>query len=207
MAVERGDGQPIFRSIFGESWKMLPPVFKAHYANRPFCEDVTLVRGTMYVRLSGVYRLASPIFHLTKTLVPRSGEKVDVTVRFKSESDSRVFRFEREFVFPDGKSYRFVSRMEPVGNNEVVEWTGSGIGWHAAYSYRKERVLLEHIGYRFKLFGFQVRLPLTFVLGMPSAEEQMIDDKSFSMQMQIHNPIFGKVYSYGGTFRLVEQEG
>lgn len=39
--------EPIFKSIFGESWDFLSPVMKKHYANRPYTDDVTVVEGTL----------------------------------------------------------------------------------------------------------------------------------------------------------------
>ncbi len=32
--------EPIFAEVFGAQWDRLPPALKAHYANRPFSNDV-----------------------------------------------------------------------------------------------------------------------------------------------------------------------
>jgi hypothetical protein len=206
MAVEKDFATAIFAPIFAESWAELPPVFRAHYANRPYSNDVTIVRGTMNVWLSFPVRLVAPLLRLTGTLVPRVGKEVAVTVKFCSETDSNVFRFEREFVFPDGQSHCFISRMQPVGCNQVVEWTDSGIGWHAAYSYREGKVSLNHLGYRLRLFGRVFRLPSRWLFGEAGAHETVIDEKSFSMRMQIRHPLFGELYCYGGRFELVREQ-
>ena len=58
--------EPIFKDIFAEQWKSLPPALKAHYANRPFSHDRVTVSGHLTIRFAGVeyvkvaYRLLDP---------------------------------------------------------------------------------------------------------------------------------------------------
>lgn len=198
--------QPIFQSIFGESWQALPKVMQRHYANRPFSQDLVTVEGTMEVTLSALAKLGAPLLRLTKTLVPKAGKNIAVTVSFRSEPHSKMFCFDREFRFADGSSYRFYSRLEPVGGAEVVEWTSSGIGWHAAYSFQDGKVLLKHLGYSIKLFGKRIPLPLGWVFGRSDAHEIAISDSQFEMSMAINHPVFGKFYGYGGTFTLTDMK-
>lgn len=198
------DKQPIFQSIFGDDWQSLPPVMHQHYANRPFSHDVTIVEGVMEVSMSPLVKLLSPLFRFTKTLVPKAGKDIAVKVHFCSEPDSNVFCFDREFRFPDGATHRFYSRMEPIGNNEVVEWTGSGIGWHAAYSYKDGKVMLKHLGYCIRLMGKRIRLPLGWLFGYGDAYEVPISDTSFDMAMTIQHPMLGRMYGYGGNFTIKE---
>ena len=94
--------------------------------------------------------------------------------------------------------------MEPIGGNEVIEWTASGLGWRAAYTYENDRVILRHRGYCIKLFGKRIALPLSALFGSANAEEWVISDNEFGMFMSIKHPIFGELYSYGGTFEIVE---
>ena len=206
MQGDRDGSAAIFAPIFGDSWVALPPVFRAHYANRPYSDDLTIVRGKMHVRLSPWVRMVSPLLRLTRTLVPKAGEDVAVTVKFCSERDSDVFRFEREFVFGDGECHRFISRMQPVGGNEVIEWTGSGIGWHAAYSHTAGKVILSHLGYRLKLFGRMFSLPSRWLFGEAEAHETAIDAITFAMEMRIRHPLFGEIYGYGGRFELIGEK-
>lgn len=175
-----------------------------HYANRPFTHDEVIVEGLLEVKTHWLVKLFAPIFTLSKTLVPKAGKNVKVIVIFKSEANSNRFCFDRTFSFADGKIFRFFSRMEPIGGNQVIEWTSSGIGWRATYSYENNRVILRHKGYCIRIFGKRVSLPITALFGTPSAEEKAISDDEFSMTMSIRHPLLGELYSYGGVFKVME---
>lgn len=194
----------IFRQIFGEAWERLPAVFLLHYANRPFCRDVVVVEGVMAVETSLIVRLLAPVLRLSGALVPLAGRDIPVTVAFRSEPASQVFRLDREFRFPGRRPYHFRSRMMPAGGNEVIEWMPVGLGWRAAFSFADGRVRLHHRGYALRLFGLAVPLPLHLLLGRGEAEEEALDERSFRMAMTIRHPLFGKVYGYSGTFAVKE---
>src|SRR5690606_28178496 len=49
--------QPIFQPIFAQDWDRLPAVMKKHYANRPYCQDRTIVDGRMSVEYRGLLQL------------------------------------------------------------------------------------------------------------------------------------------------------
>ncbi len=202
--TENSHHQPIFQPIFGKSWAQLPPVMHKHYANRPFSRDSVIVKGRLDIKLHWLVKMFAPLFAITKTLVPKAGSNIETVVNFASKPDSAYFCLEREFSFPDGQNYNFFSCMEPVGGNEVVEWTSSGIGWRAAYSYDGDQVILQHRGYCIKIFGRPIPLPFTLLFGRANAEERAISDIEFSMFMNITHPLFGELYSYGGTFEITE---
>ncbi|WP_367180976.1 DUF4166 domain-containing protein [uncultured Roseobacter sp.] len=63
---------------------------------------------------------------------------------------------------------------------------------------------LEHIGYRFKLGRLTMRLPVTWLFGVPSAWEEAIDGTHFRMEMTIQHWLFGYLYSYSGAFEIDE---
>ena len=54
--------EPIFKSIFGESWDDLLPVIQKHYANRPYTEDVITVNGKLDLMCEGPIKILSPFF-------------------------------------------------------------------------------------------------------------------------------------------------
>ena len=195
---------PIFQPIFGSTWNDLPPVMHKHYANRPFTGNVVIVEGLMKVKIHWLVKLLIPLFAVSKTLVPKAGTNIEVTVKFRSEPNSNIFCFDRKFSFPDGKVYRFFSRMEPVKGNEVIEWTASGLGWRAAYSFENNRVILRHRGYCIKLFGIHMALPFTALFGSANAVEWAVSDNEFAMFMNIKHPLFGELYFYGGAFEIAE---
>ena len=196
--------EPIFKSIFGKDWDSLPPVMKKHYASRPYHNDKVTVEGIMKVESSLLGKMMAPFFRLAGTLVPYEGDNIPATVVFISTVDSDVFQFDRTFRFPGRKPYRFHSRMKPVGGNELVEFMRFGIGWHMAFTWNGEKVVLTHKGYVLNLFGFLLPLPLDLLMGKGYADETPINDNEFSMTMQIRHPWWGKVYGYSGTFRAVE---
>ncbi len=184
----------------------MPPVMKKHYANRPFTSDRVTAKGVMEIKIHWLIKLFAPLFNLTGTLVAKQGDNIEVTVRFESDPNSTIFCLNREFSFRDGSKYQFISRMEPVGSNEVIEWTSSGIGWRAAYAYDGTRITLRHRAYCIRLFGTRISLPLSLIFGKTKAEEKEISGNAFEMAMHIHHPILGTIYSYGGTFEITDMK-
>lgn len=195
---------PIFKDIFGAEWESLPPVMKKHYANRAYHDDKVTTEGVMKVESSVLGRLLTPFFRLAGTLVPYEGDNIPAMVHFISTANSDVFQFDRTFHFPD-KPYRFHSRMKPVGGNELVEFMRFHLGWRMAYAWNGEKVILTHRGYVLDLFGFLLPLPIGLILGRGYAEETPINDNEFSMMMDIRHPLWGKVYGYSGSFKIVKE--
>lgn len=194
----------IFQSIFGIDWDKLPAVFQKHYANRAYSNDRITVVGVMKIEISILFRLLSPFMRLFSTLVPEAGKNIPVTVFFESEHNSDAFCLNRLFHFPGKKTYQFRSRMVRIGQDEMIEFTKIGIGWHARYQYENHKVRLEHRGYKVQLFNKILPLPLEWFFGKAYAEEKAIDDNSFSMLMEIRHWLFGTVYSYSGIFKVSE---
>ncbi len=196
-------GDPVFKKIFGDDWERLPPVMKKHYANRAYHDDISVAEGIMKVESSVLGRMMAPFFKLAGTLVPYEGDNIPATVKFVTTAGSDAFQLDRTFHFPGKIPYRFHSRMQPVGGNEVVEFMRFGLGWRAAFSWSGDKVILSHKGYVLKIFGCLLPLPLGLLMGAGSAEETPLSDDEFSMKMEIIHPLWGKVYGYSGTFKMV----
>ncbi len=196
----------IFKQIFGKLWDKLPTVMKKHYANRAYTTDEVVATGTMKVEISLYAKLLSPLMKLFGALVPITGDHIPTTVTYRSNKDNSNFELDRVLNFPNGLSYQFQSYLEPQRENEVVETMRSGIGWHAAYEYDGKRVFIIHKGYKVHLFGRRISLPLVFLLGRGFAFEEAIDEDTFSMYMEIVHPLFGRVYSYSGQFKITKVE-
>lgn len=193
--------QPIFKPIFGDSWDKLPPVFHKHYANRPYSNDIATLEGTMDISYSWWSRLMLPLFRLFKTLVPYQGTDIPTTVRFKSDIDTRKFHYDRQFNFPDREPYYFRSYMIQIKDNTVVEFMRFGIGWKAKFEWNGEKVILNHAGYVWKVFGLMIPMPISLILGKGYAEEVAISDNEFKMRMDITHFLLGKVFEYSGRFK------
>lgn len=170
-----------------------------HYAVRPDSNDVVTVEGTLDVNTSLPVRLAG----LLGILVPASGQNVPVTVTFSSSQSSHAFHFDRVFHYPDRKPYHFRSSMIPVGGNELVEVMRFGLGWHCAYDWDGETVILSHRGYVWRILGYTIPLPLGWLIGTGYAEEVPLSDDTFSMWTHTKHPWFGETFRYSGTFKVV----
>jgi len=196
--------EEIFKPIFGKSWESLPKVLQKHYANRPFCDDIGISQGNLDISFKGIFKIFIPLFRLLKMLAPYEGKNVFTRVKFCSEKNSNALCFDREFYFPGKKPLRFFSRLFPQKNNEVIEVMSCGIGWRCSYSYENNKVILRHRGYNFKLCGFFIPLPITFLMGEGYAEEEAISENEFRMKMAITHFLFGIIYEYSGRFRMLE---
>lgn len=195
--------EPIFKSIFGDSWEKLPLVMKKHYSNRPYTQDITAVKGMLEVMCKPPLLYMSPLMKLLGQIPTRNEKNVPVTVHFQSDLNSKSFYFNRTFNFARGKPYRFQSRMLQIENDEVIEIMRFGLGWKLRYAWDSEKVVLTHKGYVLQLFGHFIPLPLTLLMGAGYAEEHPIDDNTFDMQTHITHPWWGKIYEYKGRFEVL----
>ena len=198
--------QTIFKTVFGDKWSRLPSVFHKHYANRAGQCDRVVVKGTMNVWQHPILRPFGFLLRLTKTLVPITGDNLPATVTFVTRSNSNSFWYERSVENADGKFYHFVSELEHLQDNQVVEWTGLGVGWHSRFDFVDGLIVLDHVGYRMKIGHFNFPLPISWIIGKPSAWEEAINDNRFRMEMVIEHFLLGKLYSYTGLFDLSEMK-
>lgn len=194
--------QPIFQTIFGEQWNKLPKILQLRYANKAYCNDVTTVEGKLAIHFSKLMTIFMPLFQIFNILVPYQGDDIPVTVNFRSNENSRDIAFDRTFNFPGKKSCYFRSILHPLTQNDVIEFTYLRLGWKMKYAYENNKVLLLHNGYVLKFFNLLIPIPLTYILGKIYAEEQVIADDTFRMQLTITHPLFGKMFEYGGEFKM-----
>lgn len=195
---------PTFKNIFGEAWDQLPPVMQKHYANHPYSNDRTTVEGVLDIICRGPMRLCAPLLWLIGGVPPINEKQVSVTVHFDSDINSKAFAFNRTFYFKNRTPYQFRSSMIPISGNELVEVMKFNICWRMHYSWEDNRVKLKHKGYAFKLFGYFIPLPITFILGRGDAEEIAVDDDTFDMNVSMTHPLWGHMYEYKGRFKIVD---
>jgi hypothetical protein len=195
----------LFAPIFGIPWDQLPPVMQQHYAVRPDSRDKVVVRGVMSIRRSPLMRALAPLLNLFGALVPWDGDDVPVTVTFTSGPGSSDFHFDRLFDLPGRKPFRFHSRLVPIHSNEVIEVMRGGLGWRCRYRAQGRRILLDHVGYAWKLGRWLLPLPfLSWMLGRGAAAEEALTDATFTMWMTVTHPLFGEAYRYEGAFTIAE---
>lgn len=200
--TEKTPHKPIFADIFGSAWVRLPKVMHDHYAIRPHSGDVVVATGTMKISMSPLAKFMAPFFKLTGTLVPRASDNVKVTVHFTSDPKNGWMCFDRQFIFEDGETLKFFSTMQPIGQNRIIEWTGSGIGWRAAFSFENDQVLLTHKGYCIKFFGQIINFPVSWLVGIGTASERATSKTGFDMEMTLAHPLWGLIYGYSGHFEI-----
>lgn len=193
-------GPVIFQSVFGADWDFLPKVMRDHYAVRACSDDLVVVEGTLDISVSPLVALLS---RLSGMLVSRSGESVPVTVTFSSGPDSAAFHFDRVFHYPDGDKH-FRSRMESVGDGDVVEFMRFGIGWKTAYDWDGKKITLSHRGYVWRVFGAMIPIPMTLLFGQGHAEETPLSETEFSMWTHTKHPLFGVGFAYSGRFKVTQ---
>src|SRR5688572_27377853 len=68
--------EPIFQSVFGQQWNMLPKVIQKRYSNRPYCNDLTSVEGKLDIYFSKYIYILLPFFRMCNVLVPYQGKDV-----------------------------------------------------------------------------------------------------------------------------------
>ena len=196
---------PIFAEVFADQWETLPPVMRSHYAIRPDSHDRVTVEGRLDIRIHPLMKPLAPVMAALGLLTPWAGEDVPCTVQFLSQPGGRAFIFDRRFRFPGRKSYQFRSELVAKGAHDVTEYMRCGVGWRCGYALENDRVVLSHKGYVWRLFGLDIPLPgASFIVGRGEAWEATAGDDSFAMFMGLRHPLFGWLYSYGGTFAVTE---
>lgn len=197
--------EPTFKPVFGADWDKLPPVLRAHYANRPYTTDEVVVEGVLDVWCAGPVRILSPLLRIMRQIPATSEKNVRVAVRFLSDLYTDAYHFDRTFQFEALGPYRFHSRMFRISGNEVVEVMPFRLGWRMRFEWDGEKIVLQHAGYALRLFGRLLPLPLGVVMGEGYAEEVPVDEDHFDMMTHITHPWWGKIYEYKGRFRITKR--
>lgn len=192
--------EPLFKTALGSAWDHLPPTFQKRYMNRPFSHDMITVEGKMDIHFSKIMSCLMPFFRLFHVLVPYKGNNISVKVDFRSEVNSDAVYFDRKFYFPGKPLYQFNSRMHVIGHQDVIERMAFGMGWRTHYFYDGKKIVMQHKGYVWRIFGLNIPIPLNIFVGIGHAEEEVIDDHSYRVTMTMTHPWFGTMYSYSGDF-------
>jgi len=99
--IQNAEFWPTFKPIFGESWDYLPLVIKKHYANRPYSQDVTQVRGLMTITFSPLMKFLAPFLAFFNVFAPEAGKDIPVEVDYLSNPNDSSFTFDRRFYYPN----------------------------------------------------------------------------------------------------------
>lgn len=190
---------PLIQDVLGEKWEQLPPVLRDHYQVRQYSQDEVTVSGSLDIKVKAWVGLMA---RLTGMLVPYSGKDIPVTVRFNCAPPGNALQFTRTFFFPGKTPVQFVSRLISGTANEMIEVLNFGFGWRFQLEWKDETLVLTPRGYVWRILGVTIPMPFSLILGTGFAEEKAISKTEFSMWTHTLHPLFGKTFSYEGSFKV-----
>ncbi len=194
---------PVIRNALGPAWERLHPAVRRHY-------DIS-ADGTPRLKLNGIMvevdHTASIkplmwIAHAFGALVPFRGRNLPVEVINSARPGSGTLYWQRRFHFPGKAPVHFVSRMEILKGNEIVEYVRFNLGIRMAMSERGGSLCYVSRGYLWRLGRLTLRLPDWLLLGKATIVERGIDEKTIELEFNIHHPLFGRTFTYSGSFEL-----
>lgn len=113
-----------------------------------------------------------------------------------------MFALIENFIFLVKKPYEFDSRVCALKEHDVVEGMTLGLGWRTNYFYDGSKVVLQHRSYVWRIFDWNIPIPLEIIIGKSNAVEEVIDDNTYRISMIMTHPLFGFMYSYSGDFKF-----
>lgn len=195
---------PSFKTIFGDNWNSLPLIMRKRYAICANNLDIIKLEGKMKINFTFIMSLFNPLLKLFKILVPTKGIDVPATVTYSGEVHSNTIFMERIFYFPDQSPYYFRSHIEPLQNNEIIEYTSLNFGVKMTCKIDGNKIIFQYKGYVIKIFNTVISCPISFIIGKVYVEEIPLSDDSYQMLMKITHPLFGNMFEYSGIFKTVQ---
>ena len=195
--------EPVFKTILGQSWDDLGDVVKRHYFLRPYSEDYVCVKGVMSeVRHSLVAKLFIPMGVLFGAIVPFKGKDVPIDVHYNASKQNANIYWDRVFKFSEKRHFHFKSHMVHRKDNEVIEFVRFGVGLRLKVTAEEGALVFRDCGYIWRILGMNIPIPGRILMGRAYVEERPIDERHFSMKMQVVHPVLGELFVYKGKFKL-----
>ncbi len=198
--------KPLFEQALGADWERLHPTVRRHYNLKP--GEQLLLHGEM----SEVYHSlwVKPfilIGRLFGALVPYRGNNVPVEVHNLCRPGSNALHFRRTFFFPNRRPYPFFSRMEPLQENEIVEFVRLGLGIRMKLSVRDGVLCYTTNGYLWRprlwrRVPLRLTLPDWLFFGSGTITERGLSDDEVALDFTLRHPLFGRSFRYAGRFKL-----
>ena len=197
--------QPVIRQALGQDWEKLHPAVRRHYDISAEGTDRLLLKGTMYeVDHATSIKPFIWVAQLFGALVPYRGKNLPVEVINSAHPERNTLFWERHFHFPGRKPFQFLSRMETVSGNEIVEYVRYNLGICMKMSERDGALHYSSCGYLWNLGPVKLRIPDWLLLGNAEIIEQGIDEKTIELNFTVQHPLFGRTFTYSGNFRMEE---
>lgn len=127
--IQNTEFWPTFKPVFGADWDRLPEVIKKHYANRPYSNDITRVKGLMTITFSPLMKFLAPFLSFFKMFAPAPGKNIPVEVDYLSSPNDSSFIFDRRFYYPQfSKPFEFKTTLRQIKDNVIVDTLRFGLG-------------------------------------------------------------------------------
>jgi hypothetical protein len=188
------------RQALGSRWPELNAALRRHYDLPPHTDTRLEVEGTMDIDVSPVAKIFLLAGRLFGALVPHEGRNVPVTVRNWSQAESSAMFWHRTFRYPGKEPVIFRSRMEYVGDNEIVEYVKYGLGIRMGMSVEGDALRFDSRGYRWNLGPLKLPIPDWLMLGRAVIREVPVSEQTFKVEFEINHPLWGRTFGYSGLF-------
>lgn len=158
--------ETVFQKVLGTQWHQLGDVIRRHYFLRPYTDDYICVRGVMSkIYLSTIAKLFLPFGLLFGAIVPYRGSNVPIDVHYNASKKNSNIYWDRVFKFSDNNHFHFKSHMEPVCENEVIEFVRFGVGIRLSVTVEEGALVFRDKGYIWRMFGVNIPIPVGLFLG------------------------------------------
>lgn len=195
----------LMEKVLGEQWQELPEVIRTHYDLPMNRQASVLVEGAMDI---GHPIRAWPLIaasRLAGALVP-AGRGVSVHVLKSTREGSGTLYWNRSLHYPDGRMATFLSTMEYIGENHLIEYTNHGIGIRMDVTVEEGELVYRSRGYACRRLSGRFTVPDGLLLGSAEIRERAISANQFELDFRIWHPLLGHIYRYGGVFTLSQAE-
>ncbi len=200
--------EPVIKQALGESWEELAEIVKQHYDITPGESSKMTIRGVMdevyHSKIAKLFLLPGRIFG---ALVPYKGTDIPTEVRnWTSENNHKAMFWYRTLDFPNKPPLIFASRMEHITDDEIIEYVRYGMGIRMGMSVDDGALIFKSKGYVWKIAGITIPIPTWFILGDAEIIEKEISKNEFYIDFNMIHPLFGRTFSYSGTFSIAEDK-
>ncbi|MFC1748302.1 DUF4166 domain-containing protein [Pseudomonadota bacterium] len=197
---------PVIKQALGKHWDALAPIVKRHYDITPGEASKMIIRGTMdevyHSPIAKLFLLPGRIFG---ALVPYKGKNIATEVcNWTTQENNKAMFWHRTLDFPNKPPVIFRSRMEHINNDEIIEYVRFGMGIRMRMSVHNGALKFASIGYVWKIGRIKIPIPTWAILGNAEIIEKAISDDSFYIAFNMTHPLFGKTFSYSGTFSILD---
>ncbi|MCP4042731.1 MAG: DUF4166 domain-containing protein [Gammaproteobacteria bacterium] len=199
MTITNHQYAPI-RQALGKQWSALGSVIRRHYDLPPNTDTHLVVNGAMEVFHSPFGKILITAARLFDALVPYKGRNIPVTVQNWSQPDSTAMFWRRTFRFPEKTPIVFYSRMEYVGDHDIVEYVKYGLGIRMTLSAEGGTLRYDSCGYHWDLGPLKMHLPEWLLLGSATIREIPVSEKTFKVEFETNHPLWGRTFGYSGQF-------